>query len=185
MKKIIAYIIIFILVFSCVFVASNYYIKKTKYDFNAQSINGKVNLHSFDGNYKVVYFGYCFCPDVCPTTLSLTSTVLNDLKVKNVTLLFITLDPERDSLKDTQEFAHYFYPKSAYGLRLDEKDLKKVASNYGVKFQKIPLPKSNMKYSIAHSSSLYLFDKKGNFVKEISNITYDEVKEEIENLVKN
>ena len=94
-------------------------------------------------------------------------------------VFFITLDPERDEAKNVDEYAKYFYPNS-YGVVAD--DLPKVAKRYGVKYQKVLLEKSAMEYSVAHSSSLYVLDKKGKFVSEISNLTTQNIKNTLENL---
>ncbi|ANE36223.1 cytochrome oxidase biogenesis protein, Sco1/SenC/PrrC family [Campylobacter iguaniorum] len=177
-------VIVLILVASGVFLLVNHQLKLMKYDFKGDSINGPVTMKSFDGEYKIAYFGYVLCPDVCPTTLTLVATALDDLKYKDVKILFATLDIKRDDVKTCDEFAKYFYPNSTC-LRFDDKELDRVTKSYGVKYQIVDLKDSVMKYSVAHSSSIYLFDKKGRFVKEVSNLTYENVKKEIENLIKN
>ncbi|ORI08632.1 photosynthetic protein synthase I [Campylobacter concisus] len=156
-------------------------IKPNKYDFKALSQNGEVSLKNYDGKYKVIYFGYLFCPDVCPTALSLIGDELNKLKRDDFELLFITLDPERDTPENLTLMAKNFY-KDADGLKLNA--LKEVAKNYGVKFQKVRLENSAMGYSVAHSSSIYLIDKAGNFYKEISNLTNENIAENLLNLIK-
>lgn len=148
--------------------------KYRSYEFHAQAINGEVSLHSFDGKYKIVYFGYMSCPDVCPTTLGLLQESLEELKSEGVNLddvvvLFITLDPKRDNIKALDSYAKHFYP-NAYGLRFDEQTLQEVMERYGVKREITPLPNSKLGYSISHSSSLYLFDKQGFLTHEISNL---------------
>ena len=157
------------------------FIKPNKYDFKALSQNGEVSLKNYDGKYKVIYFGYLFCPDVCPTALSLIGDELNKLKRDDFELLFITLDPERDTPENLTLMAKNFY-KDADGLKMN--DLPKVAKNYGVKYQKVLLEKSAMEYSVAHSSSLYVLDKNGKFVTEISNLTPQNIKKTLENLEK-
>ena len=184
MKKIF-YVVGVLVIVSIGFFAFLYQYNYNKYDFQAQSIDGNVSLKSFDGKYKVLYFGYVFCPDVCPTSLNMVSTVLNDIKAKDVDLLFVTLDPKRDDVKSCDEFAKYFY-KDAYCLRITPKEkLDKVVENYGSKYKIVKQEDSAMEYSVAHSSFLYLFDKKGRMVKEISDLTYNNVKKEFENLLKN
>ena len=64
-------------------------------------------------------------------------------------------------------------------------DLPKVAKNYGVKYQKVRLKNSAMGYSVAHSSAIYLLDKDGNFYGEISNLTSENIRENLLNLIKN
>ena len=77
--------------------------------------------------------------------------------------------------------AKNFY-ENATGLKL--KNLKQVAANYGVKFQKVELKESLMGYSVAHSSSIYLLDKDGNFFSEISNLLPENISANLQNLIK-
>ena len=176
MKRVLA-VVVFLLI---VAVGITLFVDKNDYDFTAKSANGDVTLKSFDGKNKIVYFGYGTCPDICPATLSLLSMALNELKTDEVTVLFITLDPERDTPQMLDEYAKYFYPNS-HGLVVS--DLQKVTKNYGAKYQKVKLEKSAMDYSVAHSSSIYLLDKKGKFVSEVSNLTIENIKEAIKELI--
>lgn len=181
MKKLI-YAFIAIAVFATSFAISTILKQSDKYEFSAQSINGKVDMHTFDGKYKIFYFGYNFCPDVCPTTLTLLSDVLNNkIKRDDILVIFITLDPQRDNAQICDDFVKYFYPNS---IGLVAHNLNQMAQNFGVKYQKVDLNDSQMQYSVAHSSALYLFDKNGKFVKTITNLTYEEIEKSIKNLLK-
>ena len=151
------------------------------YDFTGKGANGAVSLKSFEGKNKIIYFGYTSCPDVCPATLGILSGVLNELKRDDIVVIFVTLDPERDEPKNVDEYAKYFYPDS-YGVVVN--DLPGVAKNYGVKYQKVHLKNSAMGYSVAHSSAIYLLDKEGNFYSEISNLTNENIRENLLNLIK-
>lgn len=176
MKKIIA-------VLTAVFIAVGGFLilnQNSKYDFKGKDLNGPVSLKTFDGKYKIVYFGYTSCPDVCPATLGILAGVLGEIKNDDIVVLFVSLDPDRDTPELTDEYVKYFYPNS-HGLVVE--NLPRVAKNYGVKYQKVKLDKSAMEYSVAHSSSLYLLDKDGKFVSEISNLTTSNVKNQIENLI--
>ena len=175
MKKLFIILILITTVFGAIFLA----LYSDKYNFTGQGANGAVNLKSFEGKNKIIYFGYTTCPDVCPAALGILAGVLNELKRDDMVVFFITLDPERDEAKNVDEYAKYFYPNS-YGVVAD--DLPKVAKRYGVKYQKVLLEKSAMEYSVAHSSSLYVLDKKGKFVSEISNLTTQNIKNTLENL---
>ena len=105
---------------------------------------------------------------------------LND-KIK---VLFVTLDLQRDNEKECDEFAKYFYANSVC-LKMDEKELKRMVESYNAKYEIVNLQGSAMDYSVAHSSSVYLFKKNGKFYKEISNLTRDEIKKEILALTSN
>jgi len=168
MKK---FLLIFLAILLCAggFWAGKSYLDYKKFDFSMQSMAGNANLATFRGENLIIYFGYTFCPDVCPTTLAL----LNDILKKNnleadYKVLFISLDPERDEIKATDEYVKYFIPNSAALIpTLDE--LERVTKNYGVKFEKIEQKDSKMGYSVGHSGVLYVFDKRGKFRAEISN----------------
>lgn len=147
-----------------------------KYDFAGVFEGKERNLKDLNGEYKILYFGYLFCPDVCPTALATLGEVLNQIKRDDIKVLFITLDPERDTPQDLGEFARNFYQNSI-GVRLA--DLDKTAKNYGVKFKKVDMPESAMGYSMAHSSAFYLLDKNGDFFGEVSNLTQEEISENI------
>ncbi|QKF62756.1 cytochrome oxidase copper insertion factor, SCO1/SenC/PrrC family [Campylobacter mucosalis] len=155
-------------------------LKPNKYDFKSDINGTQISLKSFNGKYKAVYFGYLYCPDVCPTSLSLISNALDKLNRDDFEVIFITLDPERDSNDDLTQMAQNFY-KNAVGLKVE--NLEKVTKNYGVKYKKIPMPDSAMGYSVAHSSSIYLLDKNGKFFTEISNLTPDNISENLEQLI--
>lgn len=174
--------IFFIFPLICLFIGFfgvKFYFDKTQFDFKAKSINGDVNMKSFDGKNKIFYFGFMFCPDVCPTTLNIVSSALKDLNAKDTIILFVTLDPDRDDLKNLDEYVKFFYENS-YGLKAY--DLDKMTKKFGAKYQIIELKDSAMKYSVAHSSSIYIFDKNGHFKEEISNLTYENVKNAIKKL---
>ncbi|MGG7074280.1 SCO family protein [Campylobacter sp. 9BO] len=156
-------------------------IKKDPYYFYADINGTKIGIESFDGEYKAVYFGYLFCPDICPSTLFKLSEVLKELNRSDFKLVFITIDPERDTNEELTQMAQNFYD-NAIGLKIN--NLKYVAKNYGVKYQKIEMPDSAMRYSVAHSSSIYLLDKKGKFFTEISNLTTKNIRENLQNLIK-
>lgn len=179
------YVVVVVFFVSGLYFLINHEFKMHKFDFKANSIGGEVSMKSFDGKYKIVYFGYTFCPDVCPTTLNLVSSVLNELQAKNVEILFVTLDLQRDEISNCDEFAKYFYPNSTC-IKFDDKaNLDKMVENYEAKYQIIDQNDSYMSYSVAHSSFIYLFDKRGRFIKNVSNLTYSNVKTQIQDLLKN
>ncbi|MFC2587558.1 MAG: SCO family protein [Campylobacter sp.] len=185
MKKFLAVLIFVLVAGGGAFLAFKHYgggfAAMNKYDFTAiNEANATVSLKDFKGKYKVVYFGYLYCPDVCPTTLSLIENALKPLKRDDFELIFITLDPERDTPENLTLMAKNFY-ENATGLKL--KNLKQVAANYGVKFQKVELKDSLMGYSVAHSSSIYLLDKDGNFFSEISNLLPENISANLQNLI--
>ncbi|HIV49682.1 MAG TPA: SCO family protein [Candidatus Helicobacter avicola] len=177
MKRLLLVVVVFCVSFGAVFM----WLEHGKYDFLAQTTSGQKSLQDFKGRNLIVYFGYTFCPDVCPITLSFLAQALRQVDSTKFTLLFITLDPHRDTPADCQSYAQSFFD-SAYGLWLDPSALSKVAAHYGVRFEKIPMPDSAMQYSIAHTSTLYLFDEKGNFRESITNPTIEQITQSLNNL---
>lgn len=133
------------------------------YAFQLESVDGPVRLSDFKGKMPIVYFGYMYCPDICPTTLALSASALRGLSKEDAQkfqLIFISVDPQRDSLKDLKEYAQYFYP-DAIGLSGDEITLKEVTGHYGTYYAKETIKNSSIDYTIAHTTNLYFFDKKG------------------------
>ena len=182
MRKIV-YASAVIIALSAVFFAVNYELKIGKYDFKGQSVEGNVSMKDFSGQYKIVYFGYVFCPDVCSTTLSAVSQAINELGANNIRTLFFTVDLRRDDIKSCDEFAKYFH-KNALCIRIDdEARLRDVAANYGAKYKIEDMNASAAEYSVAHSPFIYLLDQKGRFVKEVTNLTYENIKGEINSLI--
>jgi protein SCO1/2 len=137
------------------------------------SINGKVSLSDYDGKYKLIYFGYMYCPDICPTSLSVLASALKVLpkeQADKFQVIFISVDPDRDKLKELKEYANYFY-KGAIGLTsTNKKYLKNIASNYGTYYTKEYLQNSKMNYSVAHTSFVYLMDKDGILLDKVSHL---------------
>jgi len=146
--------------------------QKTTLTTQASLIGGPFTLTATDGrtvtdaDFKghpfLVYFGYTHCPDVCPTTLFSLSQVLKalgpDTKLK---VLFITVDPARDTPTDMKEYLANFDSR-IIGLSGTEAQTRAVESAYRVYAKKVPGEGSD--YSMDHTSIIYLMDKDGRFV---------------------
>lgn len=180
MKKILCVMIFFGLFFNSCDRDEKY--SQNKYDFllKGEDKSGNIrdfSLKDFQGEILIIYFGYGLCPDICPAALSRVSEVLDEqIELKNlekndVKLVFISIDPQRDEAKTMNDYMKDFYHNSQ-ALIPTPKQLEDLAKVYGVKYEIVPLPDSALKYSVAHSSSIYVFDKNGNFLGEISNLTY-------------
>lgn len=131
-------------------------------DFRLADHNGQVrSLQDFKGKAVIVFFGYTQCPDVCPTTLSSMQAVLSALgdAASRVQVLFVTLDPTRDSAQLLAEYVTAFHP-SFIGLHGDEATTAAVAKDFKVFYarQAGTTPGS---YSIDHSTGSYVFDPQG------------------------
>lgn len=119
------------------------------------------------GRLSLVYFGFTFCPDICPTSLQKLTNVLTILDKYQIDVLpiFITVDPSRDTKELLKEYLGHFHPKFI-GLTGTEKDINKVADLYKVFYARAEgADKAGDKYMIDHSSFVYLMDKNGKYLK--------------------
>lgn len=118
-------------------------------------------LADFRGKVVVLFFGYTHCPDVCPTTMDDVSKALRLLgdQRQQVQVLFVTLDPERDTQQVLAEYMPSFDP-SFIGLYGDVATTERVASDFKLFYKKQPSD-SKGGYTIDHSAGLYVFDKQG------------------------
>ncbi|HWU25426.1 MAG TPA: SCO family protein [Rhizomicrobium sp.] len=121
----------------------------------------------FRGRFVLLYFGYSDCPDACPTTLLRIAGALDKLGPKSASVvpIFVTIDPARDKPSVLKPYLAEF-GQSFVGLTGTPSAIGKVAHAYGVYFAKHPLAGGN--YSMDHSSTIYLLDAQGQFLK-----TYD------------
>jgi protein SCO1/2 len=126
--------------------------------------NGKkVSSADFHGKYQLIYFGYSFCPDVCPTTLGVISQALDKMGVdqNRIVPIFITIDPERDTPKVLQSYMAAFGPRFV-GLTGTPAEIAAVEKEYRVYAKKQPLPSGG--YGMDHSSVIYLMGADGRLV---------------------
>lgn len=131
-------------------------------DFTLTDHTGKTRtLADFRGKILVVFFGYTYCPDVCPTTLA-------DLKIAKeqlgrdgarVQVVFVTVDPDRDTRKLLANYVSAFDP-SFIGLYGDVAGTARVAKEFKVFYQKVP-GKTPGSYTVDHTAGSYVFDSQG------------------------
>jgi protein SCO1/2 len=120
---------------------------------------------SLKGKPTLIYFGFTYCPDVCPTSLLLMETAVEQLgpdAAKKVNLVFITVDPERDTPALLKGYVPNFGP-SFIGLTGTPQQVADVARAFRVYYQKVP-GKDGGPYLMDHSSIVYLLDRNGRFV---------------------
>lgn len=122
----------------------------------------------FLGQYMLVYFGYIWCPDVCPAGLWNITLALEKLgeRAKRVQPIFITVDPERDTVADMRRYAEHFHP-SLVALTGNTLDIMSVADSYLVKYRKSGNVDGD-DYMVDHSAYMYLMDPSGDFVRFFS-----------------
>ena len=118
-------------------------------------------LTDFKGKVVALFFGYTHCPDVCPTTMDDMSKALRLLKDdrSQVQVLFVTLDPERDTQEVLAQYVPSFDP-SFLGLYGDTATTEQVAKDFKL-FYKKQASGGKSGYTIDHSAGIYVFDKKG------------------------
>jgi protein SCO1 len=132
-------------------------------DFVLTDYNGqRFELSSLHGKAVLVFFGYTSCPDVCPTTLSKLSSVSRQLgkDAQRVKTLYISVDPERDTPAVLKADLGSF-DLDALGLTGTKPEIDKVVALFGASYEIIPTPNSAMKYTVAHSTTLYALDPNG------------------------
>lgn len=123
--------------------------------------NGKPRtLADFRGKVVVIFFGFTQCPDVCPTTLSEMAKVMKELgsDSEKVQVLFVTIDPERDTPALLKQYAPAFYP-TFLGLYGDADATARAAKEFKIYYQKRPLEGGN--YSMDHSAGTFILDPQG------------------------
>jgi protein SCO1/2 len=137
--------------------------------FTLQNGDAKtVTDRDFRGKYMLVYFGYTYCPDVCPTTLNAVADALDRIgpKADKLNTVFITVDPKRDSPPVVKQYAAAFSPRIT-GLTGSAEEIAKVAKEYRVYYAEHRTGPGPNEYSMDHSSILYLMGPDGSFISPL------------------
>ena len=133
--------------------------------FELTSHDGKrIRDAKYRGKLMLVYFGFTYCPDICPAGLQVISAALDKIGAQSnkVAPLFITVDPERDTPEQLKSYVSSFHP-SLIGLTGSAEDISAAAKAYRVYYRKAQDP-SLSEYTMDHTSFIYLMDGKGEFV---------------------
>jgi protein SCO1/2 len=127
-----------------------------------------VTDQTWRGKYMLVYFGYTFCPDVCPTTLSSVADALDKLgaKADRIQTLFITVDPKRDTPAVVKQYAGAFGSR-IIGLTGSPEQIAAAAKAYRVYYAEHRTGSGPEDYSMDHSSVLYLMGPDGRFIQPL------------------
>ncbi len=127
----------------------------------------------FRGQYQLVYFGYTFCPDVCPTTLALMAAALDKMGVdqNRIVPVFITIDPQRDKPDVLKKYMAAFGPRFV-GLTGTPEEIAKVEKEFRVYAKKGPV--ENGTYAMDHSSVIYLMGPDGKLASFYDDVTTPE-----------
>ena len=136
-------------------------------DFTLVDEDGKVfSSHSLKGKYRILYFGYTFCPDACPTDMAVLGKAMRQLDAKDPALsakiqpLFVSVDPARDTPAVLKQFTDAFYPRLV-GLTGSDAQIAKIAKQYAISYRKDPAPAGASGYLMDHPRVAFLFDPDG------------------------
>lgn len=144
-------------------------------DVDLESVDGPLSLQDFKGSYTYVFFGYTYCPDVCPLTLGTLTQVKDGLRKDGdqMRVVMVTVDPERDTPERLAEYMHYF-DDSFVGLSGDLEMIDKVGEPFGLYyFHHEGSPDTG--YLVDHTARIFLLDRDSNAILTYSQGTEGEV----------
>lgn len=132
----------------------------------------RVSDQDYRGRYMLVFFGFTFCPDVCPTALQVSAAALEKLgaKADRVVPLFISVDPERDTPEAMARYVASFHPRLV-GLTGTSGEIEEVAKAYRVYYRRAKDERSAAGYTMDHSSIVYLMGPDGKFITHFTHTT--------------
>jgi len=132
----------------------------------------RVTDKDFRGKYMLVYFGFTYCPDVCPSGLQVISAALDQIgsKADEITPIFISVDPERDTPEQLALYVSSFHPRLV-GLTGTPEEIQNVAKAYRVYYRKVKDEKSSADYTVDHTSIIYLMGPNGEFIAHFTHAT--------------
>ncbi|NAW87611.1 SCO family protein [Photobacterium halotolerans] len=131
--------------------------------FSLESAAGEFTNQSLMGHWTIVLFGFLHCPDICPTSLAqlsrLSAALTENSGKHDVTFVFVSIDPGRDSVAELSQYLQYF-DTSILGVTGNEVQLKRFANSLGVRFE---VSANKEDYSVAHSIKFSIIDPAGLF----------------------
>ena len=150
-------------------------------DFHLVDQTGRpVDQSILKGKWTAVFFGYTYCPDVCPTTLQTLGTTVGELgaRAKDFQVVFVTVDPHRDTPPQLKAYlSSASFPPGTIGLTGTDQEVGQAANAYRVYFQK---QGEGEAYTVDHSSAIYLMNPKGQFDSALPfGLTPDETRDRI------
>ncbi len=129
-----------------------------------------VTNSDFQGQLQIIYFGYTFCPDICPTSLAAMSNALKLLGEEQTQIqpLFITVDPQRDTPQVLGEYVTYFHSRML-GLSSSPEVTKRTAELFKARYERVEAESGHpQRYSMDHTASLYLLGRNGEFLTKFA-----------------
>lgn len=130
-------------------------------DFTLTSADGPVSLSDYRGELVVLYFGYTFCPDVCPTTLSDVNKALAQLgnKAEDVQMIMVSVDPARDDPAKLAEYVQFFNP-TFIGVTGTDDEVRSAATPFGIWYE-AHAEEGASGYLVDHVATLNVIDREG------------------------
>lgn len=142
-------------------------------DFTLDSAKGKVALQDYRGKIVALAFGYTFCPDICPSTLSTLADTLDQLEPaerQRTVVIFVSVDPARDTVEHLQEYVGFFAP-SIIGATGSPSTLAEIGKRYALFYDRPAQHNDDKNYVIDHSADIYLIDPQGQLRDKIAHGT--------------
>ena len=142
-------------------------------DFTLQAASGPVALKDYRGKLVLVYFGYTYCPDICPTSLAATAEGLKQLKpeeLARVAMIFISVDPKRDTPERLKEYVDFFHP-AIVGVTGAPKNIAEITKRYGVFYAEQKVDTAGGGYVVDHSSDTFIVAPDGQLVGKMAHAT--------------
>ncbi len=141
---------------------SGVYVDPPGGNFTLQSNKGPISLDDYKGKVVFLYFGYTYCPDVCPTSLARISAAfkkLNPEELEQVQGILISVDPERDTPEKLAEYTQFFHPK-IIGVTGTKAEIDEITERYDVVYRNAE-GNTAAGYLVDHTSFIFVLDKKG------------------------
>ncbi|MCE1241064.1 MAG: SCO family protein [Azonexaceae bacterium] len=142
-------------------------------DFALRSADGPVRLGDLHGKLVLVYFGYTYCPDICPTSLAATGEGLKQLtpdERKDVAMIFVSVDPRRDTVERLKEYVAFFDP-AIVGVTGSADEVADVARRYGVFYAEQKVDTAGGGYVVDHSAETFIVGRDGRLVARMAHGT--------------
>ncbi len=137
-------------------------------EFTLQSATGPVSLSDYRGKIVLLYFGYTYCPDICPTSLAATAEALRGLtsdEQAKISGIFVSVDPERDSPAHLKEYVRFFHP-ALTGVTGSPEALAEIARRYDIFYARQSTQETGG-YVIDHTSDICLIGPDGRLLEKI------------------
>ncbi len=145
-------------------------------DFKLTATEGLRSLSDYKGKLVLIYFGYTFCPDICPTNLgnlSMAYQQLTPAERANLQILFVSVDPARDTPARLQQYADYF-EANIVGMTGEAQTIAEISKRYGVVYAKVDNPDNGTNYAVDHSAFTYVVDQTGQLQTQLPHATSPE-----------